>query len=179
MASSFRNTSFGVTVDKLNSHLLKDNFKEKYWNKLPMLHDSDPPHNSVIIKKHYFKNILIILFLLLISLLFQRRPALTLGAAARSRPTTSVHTRLQPPCSWEPFLVAPCLACPRRAPTLSISVSLLMRFLMTCLCPRGGRWPRPPLARDTSSSEYAGNKCQHLGKFAPVSENENSFKIDR
>ena len=30
MASSFRNTSFGVTVDKLNSHLLKDNFKEKY-----------------------------------------------------------------------------------------------------------------------------------------------------
>lgn len=84
-----------------------------------------------------------------------------LGAAARSRPTMSVHTRPRPPCSWEPSLVAPCLACPRRAPTLNISVSLLMRFLMTCLCPRGGRWPRPPLARDTSSSEYAGSKCRH------------------
>ena len=95
-------------------------------------------------------------------LLFQpyHRPALTLGAVERSHPTMSVHTHPRPPCSWEPSLVAPCLAWPQQVPPLNISVNLLMRFLMMCLCPRGGRWPRLPLARDTFSSKYAGNKCQ-------------------
>ena len=91
----------------------------------------------------------------------QHRPALMLGAAERSPPTMSVHTPPQPPCSWEPSPVAPCLAWPQQVLPLNISVSPLMRFLMMCPCPRGGRWPRLPLARDTSSSKYASDKCRN------------------
>lgn len=80
------------------------------------------------------------------------RPAPTLGPAASSRPTTSELTRPRPLFSWALLPVAPCLACRRLPP--NISVSPRMRFPMTCPCPRGGRWPRRPLGRDTSSSEY-------------------------
>lgn len=39
-------------------------FKEKYLNKLPILHNSDPRHNNIINKKALLHNSLIILFLL-------------------------------------------------------------------------------------------------------------------
>lgn len=106
---------------------------------------------------------ILLFYLFLILLLFQpqHRPALMLGAAEHSHPTMSVHTHPRPPCSWGPFLVAPCPACPQQVPPLNICVSRLTRFLMMCPCPRGGRWPRPPLARDTSSSKYGGNKCHN------------------
>lgn len=80
-----------------------------------------------------------------------------LGAAEHSPLTTSVHTHPQPPCSWELCLVAPCLAWAQQVPPHNICVSPLMRFLMMCPCPLDGRWPRQPLARDTSSSKSDGN----------------------
>lgn len=91
-------------------------------------------------------------------ILFQphHRPALMQGVAERLHPIMSVHTHLRPPCSWELFLVAPCLAWPQRMPPHNICVSPLMRFLMTYPCHPGGRWPRLLPDRDTSSSKYTG-----------------------
>lgn len=92
----------------------------------------------------------------------QHRPALTLGAVARSHPTMSVHTHPRLPFSWGPSPVAPCPAWPQQMPPRNICVNLLMRFPMMCPCPLGGRWPKPPLVRDTSSSKYTNDKCQCL-----------------
>lgn len=102
-------------------------------------------------------------------MLFSLRPAPMPGAAELSRLTTSVRTPPQPPCSWGLFLEAPCQAWPQQAPPLSTCVSRLTRFPTTCPCHLAGRWQRPALARDTSSSKCSCDKCH--GPFV----NFNSF----
>lgn len=110
-----------------------------------------------------FAGFLLLFYLFLIMLLSQLRPAPTLGVVERSHPTMSVHTRPQPPCSWGRCPGALCQAWPRRAPPLSTCASPRTRFPTMCPCLPGGRWRRPPLARDTSSSKC--NRCQHC-KFS-------------
>lgn len=85
----------------------------------------------------------------------RHRPALMPGVAELSHPIMSVRTHRQHPCSWELFLVAPCLACLQILP--NICASPLMRFLRMFHCHPVGKWPRPPLGRDIFSSKDTNN----------------------